>query len=392
VPTVVDAGGGGAVEVGVEFTASVNGTISGIRFYKSATNTGVHVGNLWSIGGSLLASATFTGETASGWQTVTFSSPVAITAGMVYVASYHTNGSHFSADLNYFATAGVNNPPLQALSNGVNGGNGVYVYSSASTFPNNTYESTNYWVDVVFTPAPTAILESIEVAANNLTVNVGATQQFTATGTYEDNSTQDITAQVTWSSSNTTDATINTTGLATGLAVGSSQISATLNSVSGNSVGLTVQLPVCPCIPSATVLATPINGHTAYGDVNNGDGLLSWINPNGGNSFYTYMSSIVAWTDNSLPACGGEPGYYYYSFEPCSDYLIPPADQAAMMIGAALVWQHYASNDNMISAAVTWATYVMNNGSSSEWAWPTCLTRRHVLVAAARLMMATSLS
>jgi hypothetical protein len=63
-----------------------------------------------------------------------------------------------------------------------------------------------------------------------------------------------------------------------------------------------------------------------------------------------------------------------------------------MMIGAALVWQHYASNDNMISAAVTWATYVMNNGSSSEWAWPTCLTRRHVLVAAARLMMATSLS
>jgi uncharacterized protein YjdB len=65
-------------------------------------------------------------------------------------------------------------------------------------------------------------------------VNVGATQQFTATGTYEDNSTQDITAQVTWSSSNTTDATINTTGLATGLAVGSSQISATLNSVSGN--------------------------------------------------------------------------------------------------------------------------------------------------------------
>jgi hypothetical protein len=65
----------------------------------------------------------------------------AITAGVVYVASYHTNVSHFSADLNYFATAGVNNPPLQALSNGVNGGNGVYAYSSASTFPNNTYSS-----------------------------------------------------------------------------------------------------------------------------------------------------------------------------------------------------------------------------------------------------------
>jgi hypothetical protein len=61
---------------------------------------------------------------------VTFASPVPITANTVYVASYHTNVGHYSQDLSYFATAGVDNPPLHALANGVSGGNGVYRYGS----------------------------------------------------------------------------------------------------------------------------------------------------------------------------------------------------------------------------------------------------------------------
>ncbi|MCA1466256.1 DUF4082 domain-containing protein, partial [Bradyrhizobium sp. NBAIM18] len=81
------------VEVGVKFTASVNGTITGLRFYKGSLNTGPHIADLWSSTGTLLATATFTNETASGWQQVNFSTPVAITAGTTYVASYHTNGN-----------------------------------------------------------------------------------------------------------------------------------------------------------------------------------------------------------------------------------------------------------------------------------------------------------
>ena len=50
----------------------------GIRFYKAAANTGTHIGNLWTASGQLLASATFTNETASGWQQVNFASPVPI--------------------------------------------------------------------------------------------------------------------------------------------------------------------------------------------------------------------------------------------------------------------------------------------------------------------------
>jgi hypothetical protein len=150
VPATPDSGPDSAVELGVKFKADTAGTITGIRFYKGSGNTGTHVGNLWSSSGQLLASATFSGETASGWQQVNFSKPVAVTANTVYVASYHTNVGHYSDDQNYFATAGVDSPPLHALADGVSGVDGVFSYGSGSAFPNQGWNSSNYWVDVVF--------------------------------------------------------------------------------------------------------------------------------------------------------------------------------------------------------------------------------------------------
>jgi peptidoglycan/xylan/chitin deacetylase (PgdA/CDA1 family) len=140
----------GAGEVGVKFRSDVNGYITGIRFYKASTNTGTHIGSLWTDTGTLLATATFTNETASGWQQVTFSTPVVITANTVYVASYHMNVGHYSDDPDYFAGKGVDNPPLHALADGVSGENGVGAAGSTSTFPNQGWRSSNYWVDVVF--------------------------------------------------------------------------------------------------------------------------------------------------------------------------------------------------------------------------------------------------
>ncbi|MCW2876895.1 MAG: hypothetical protein JWQ95_995, partial [Sphaerisporangium sp.] len=67
-PAVASAPDGRAVVLGVKFQASANGTIRGIRFYKGSFNTGTHVVSLWTTGGTLLASATSSGETASGWQ------------------------------------------------------------------------------------------------------------------------------------------------------------------------------------------------------------------------------------------------------------------------------------------------------------------------------------
>src|SRR5262249_32916549 len=72
VPAIVDGGDPGAVELGVKFQADVAGTITGIRFYKSAANTGTHLGNLWTTAGAKLGTGTFTGETAAGWQQMTF--------------------------------------------------------------------------------------------------------------------------------------------------------------------------------------------------------------------------------------------------------------------------------------------------------------------------------
>jgi len=62
-------------------------------------------------------------------------------------------------------------------------------------------------------------LTSIAVTAPNSSIPKGTTQQFTATGSYGDNSTADITSQVTWKSSNTAVATVTSTGLATAVAI-----------------------------------------------------------------------------------------------------------------------------------------------------------------------------
>ncbi|QDE90539.1 hypothetical protein BHS06_17090 [Myxococcus xanthus] len=139
-----------AIEVGVKFRVDVDGQVTGVRFYKGSGNNGTHVGNLWSATGQPLASAIFTNETAVGWQEVTFSSPVAITAGTTYVASYFAPLGGYSFDSNGLAT-GVAAPPLHALPGATtSGGNGVFAYASSSTFPNGSHQNSNYWVDVVF--------------------------------------------------------------------------------------------------------------------------------------------------------------------------------------------------------------------------------------------------
>jgi hypothetical protein len=164
-PSVVDGGPDSSAELGVKFKSDVAGVITGIRFYKAGTNTGTHVGHLWSSSGTILATATFTNESASGWQQVLFSQPISIGANTIYVASYHANSGHYSVNLDQFASAGVDAAPLHALA----GNNGVYSYGSTATFPNNTFRNANYWVDVLFkssssttptTPAPTSVWTS----------------------------------------------------------------------------------------------------------------------------------------------------------------------------------------------------------------------------------------
>ena len=151
-PTGPTYNDGQSINAGMKFRTSVDGFVTGARFYKGAANTGTHTGVLWSSTGTPLAQAVFTGESASGWQEVTFTSPVPVTAGTTYVVAYHSSGGGYAANDTYFATAVVNGP-LRALAWGEDGPNGVYEYGATPTFPASNYLTSNYWVDVVFNTA-----------------------------------------------------------------------------------------------------------------------------------------------------------------------------------------------------------------------------------------------
>ncbi|MGY2132960.1 N,N-dimethylformamidase beta subunit family domain-containing protein [Hymenobacter sp. HD11105] len=169
--------GNQAIQLGMKFRATTNGFITGTRFYKQTGNIGTHTGQLYSSTGTLLASATFINESASGWQQVAFGNPVAITAGTTYIISYHSSAGHYSADNSGFAQTVINGP-LRGLANGEDGTNGVYAYTPSPGFPTQNFQSSNYFVDVVFanevgpdTSPPTVV--STTPAGNAAGVAVG---------------------------------------------------------------------------------------------------------------------------------------------------------------------------------------------------------------------------
>ncbi|VDC32177.1 hypothetical protein PSET11_02965 [Arthrobacter ulcerisalmonis] len=148
VPETVDANDGGAYELGMRITPSVDGFITGARFYKSAANTGTHVASLWNAAGQRLTTATYTSETASGWQKVTFPQTIAVTAGTTYTISYTAPKGHYASKDYQWASFGMTDPPLT-----VAGGFGAApagVYGSPDTFPTNNFGNGNYFVDALF--------------------------------------------------------------------------------------------------------------------------------------------------------------------------------------------------------------------------------------------------
>jgi Domain of unknown function (DUF4082)/Bacterial Ig domain len=132
-----------------ESFVSINALVTGLRFYKGPQNTGTHAGHLWRDDGTLLATVTFTDETANGWQHVDLDEPVAISPGDTYVASYHAPKGRYSVTEGYFGSS-YTNGPLTAPRTGQRG----VLLRLIRLLPTKTHRRSNYWVDVVFDDAP----------------------------------------------------------------------------------------------------------------------------------------------------------------------------------------------------------------------------------------------
>ena len=100
-----------------------------------------------------------------------------------------------------------------------------------------------------------AVLVGIVVTPPVASIAAGQTEQFTATGTYSNLSTQNVTNSVTWSTSKAATATISSSGLATGVANGVVTITAT-----DPSTGIpgTAALTVTPAVLVAITVTPPV--------------------------------------------------------------------------------------------------------------------------------------
>ena len=136
-PQATATGGGSTWEQGTQFSSSISGKITHIRFYKASGETGTHVGRIWSDTGTLLAQVTFTGESGSGWQTQTLPTPLPITSGVRYRVTY--NVSIIVAKT--FSALPVSSGPLTAW--------GSFFSTPAGSFPTSG-SSSNLFGDILF--------------------------------------------------------------------------------------------------------------------------------------------------------------------------------------------------------------------------------------------------
>lgn len=136
------------VELGTRFSPTVDGAATGVRFFKVRGMSGEHTGTLWSSSGRQLAQVRFQNETASGWQSANFSSPVKLTAGSSYLVSYHVPaGGKYGITTNQRGSAVAASLAVNAS------GSGYFTYSNSVAFPRSTWRSSQYWADVTFAPS-----------------------------------------------------------------------------------------------------------------------------------------------------------------------------------------------------------------------------------------------
>src|SRR5262249_16230463 len=114
-----NAADGVPYEIGMKFRVARAGQITAIRYWKAPGDTGTHIGHIWSATGGLLASVTFSGETASGWQQQALTTPLAVDANTTYTVSVNIITNYVST-VSGLASSIVNGD-ISSVADGANG-------------------------------------------------------------------------------------------------------------------------------------------------------------------------------------------------------------------------------------------------------------------------------
>lgn len=178
-PIEDDAGDSTPAEFGLRFTPTADGFVTGVKFYKSAANTGSHSGSLWTLDGTRIATVAFTNESASGWQKATFDEPTPVQAGTEYIVSYSAPAGHYTADTQYFAYRGKSAPPMSVT--GGFGSTEAGVYNTNGEFPTTTFQRSNYYVDALFETLDGLALTAGAQTPSDTAVSVAPTTPIGAT-------------------------------------------------------------------------------------------------------------------------------------------------------------------------------------------------------------------
>lgn len=177
--------GAPGVTVATTVWFSKAGTISGGRFFAPTTVTGTFQLALWQVTaddspagsgtGTLLGTATFGTLTPGAWNSVSFASPIAVTANTAYRIGVRTSDGRYTATSLFFSSSQLVNAGITAQATGTNPtgigplDNGSYATNTTS-YPNLTYNGGSYFVDPTWTaaqevPAPTTVTVSTSMPA-----------------------------------------------------------------------------------------------------------------------------------------------------------------------------------------------------------------------------------
>lgn len=133
-----------SVELGMRFQVTTDGEIEAFRVWRGDANDADMPVTLWAADGTKIATATFADTDSQGWQEVRLDSPVAVQAGQTYTVSYHAPQGQYAVSENGF------NNGMTSGSISVESGAGVFNYGSGGSAPTQSYNNSNYWIDVVF--------------------------------------------------------------------------------------------------------------------------------------------------------------------------------------------------------------------------------------------------